>query len=139
MHLRSKQVQTIDGIRVTAKTFKRNFFFYKSIGAKVKVKIPKRRRNEVDLISIENSYYSKTRDIPVPVPAAFQRGERRHKRSYKLKHWAVGFGVKLTFPGGSATPDVPSGLLPLNGVVSEATVTINGRSSSFETGKGRYP
>jgi len=134
-----KQVQTVDGISVVCKSFKTNLKVYKEIGGEVRVKIGKKRAKEVDFIRIKNEYYSRVGDTPYAVLSAEQNKVRAHRRKCGLKHWAVGIGVKIKFPGGDVRPSKFPKLMPLHGVVTHATVRIGGKDLVFITAKGPHP
>jgi hypothetical protein len=147
----SSKVETVDGVRVEAKSFKTNLYLYKSIGGSVEVRgEPKRRwwcgwlcktREEVDAdrISFDNTYYTRYDGTAILLESASHQGECTNASDCTLKHWAVGIGVQIKFPGGDASPTGVTDLLPLDGVMSSATVVVRGRSLRFETAAGSHP
>jgi hypothetical protein len=147
----SSQVETVDGIEVKATAFKTNAWFYKSIGGKVTIRQGTSRRwwclwlcrrsdnVEADNVIIENLYYSRIEGTAIEVVSARHAGEWHNATTCTLKHWAVGMLAKIKFPGGGTTPGTVSGLLTLNGVISQATVRIKGRALNFITAAGSYP
>jgi hypothetical protein len=132
-HPRS-QVQTVNGVRVEAKAFQTNLWAYKSIGGEVRV-----TGARAELIRIENTYFSRVEGTAIAVLAASHEKECRDTSKCEVKHWAVGLGVTIRFPGGGAGPSGISDLLPLHGIISRATVRVKGRVLNFTTALGSYP
>jgi hypothetical protein len=142
----------VDGVHVTAKAFKTNLYFYKSIGGAVEVRADSESRRwwcawlcktpdsaKAERIEIENVYYARFENTPVLIEAAQHARTCTNSSGCTLKHWATGVGVKITFPAGSTTPAGLPDLLPLDGVVSRAVVTVKGRTLRFETASGTHP
>lgn len=145
------ETQKIGDVEIKCESFNRNFWFYRSIGGKVKVRGKKKKRRwwclwlckrpvkvKADSIHIENTYYSSIDDRPIPVRTASHQKTCMGASDCKLHHWAVGLGVKIKFPDGSATPSTVDDLLPLKGVVTVARVTIGGQTASFTTATGLH-
>jgi hypothetical protein len=147
----SSRVEMVDNVRVEAKAFKTNLYFYKSIGGSVTVRGELKRRwwcgwlcrtreaVDADQITLDNTYYSRFEGTAILVEAAAHEAVCTKETDCTLKHWAAGVGVKITFPGGGTSPAGVSDLLPLDGVVSRATVTLRGRTLRFETAAGDHP
>jgi hypothetical protein len=152
MSLPRSQSQTIGDVVVEARSFKHNFFFFRSIGGEVTVRGSRRKRRwwclwlcktpvavEADRIEIENRYFAHVVGTPFLVDAASHEKACSDCSDCTLKHWAVGIGVKLEFPDGSGKPSTVSDLLPLDGVMSRARVDVAGSSLTFETAAGSHP
>lgn len=148
----SSQVETFDGGEVKAKSFRTNAFFYRSIGGSVEVRGEKKSRDwkcawlckkrekvKADRILLENQYFARVDGTAVLVTAAQQEGQCTDAADCTLKHSAGGIAVKITFPGGDTSPGTIDDLLPLEGVVSRATVTVAGRQFRFVTASGAHP
>jgi hypothetical protein len=147
----SSQVESFDSVRVEAKAFKTNLYFYKSIGGSVEVRgEPQRRwwcgwlcktREEVDAdrIEVDNTYYTRFDGTAILLESASHQRVCTNTSDCTLKHWATGIGVTLEFPGGDASPTGVTDLLPLDGVVSNATVLVRGRTFRFATAAGSHP
>ena len=147
----SSRLETFDSVRVEAKSFKTNAYFYKSIGGSVEVRgEPKRRwwcgwlcktREDVDAdqIEIDNTYYTRFEGTAILLESASHAQVCADTADCTLKHWAFGVGVQIKFPGGGATPTGVDDLLPLDGVISRATVSVRGRTFRFETAAGSHP
>jgi len=148
----SSRIETFDGIEVKATSFRTNAFVYRSIGGSVEVRGQKRSRDwkcvwlckkrekvKADRILLENRYFARLDGSAVLVTAAQQEGQCRDTADCTLKHSAGGLGVKIRFPGGGTSPQTIDNLLELEGVVSRATVTIQGRQFTFVTASGAHP
>lgn len=148
----SSRTETVDGVKVTAKAFRTNLYFYKSIGGAVEVRASTESRRwwcvwlcktadsaKADRVEIENVYYARFDNTPVLLEAAQHAKTCTNTSDCTLKHWAVGVGVKITFPSGSTGPAGVPDLLPLDGVVSTAVVTVKGRTLRFEMASGTHP
>jgi hypothetical protein len=147
----SSRVETVDGVRIEAKSFKTNLYFYKSIGGSVEVRGEPQRRwwcgwlcktrehVEADRIDLDNAYYTRFDNTAILLESASQQGICTDASDCTVKHWAVGVGVKIEFPGGEASPTGVTDLLPLDGVISRATVLVKGRTLRFETAAGDHP
>jgi len=146
------QESSFDGIDVKAKAFRTNAFVYRSIGGAVEVRgrkksrswkclwlCKKREKIKADRIRLENQYFSRVEGTAVLVASANHEGVCTTTADCTLKHSAGGIAVKITFPRGSTTPGTVDDLLPLDGVVSRATVTVRGRQFSFVTASGAHP
>ena len=59
--------------------------------------------------------------------------------SCQQKEWAIGVGIKLTFPDGGPSPDQVGGLLAVDGVITRHTVRVNNREISAMTAAGKHP
>ncbi len=114
------RTEVFDGLRIEASSFKTNLWVYRSIGGQVVVK-----GGKADEIRLENTYYSTFQGTPIVVTVAKHEKYFRAVSKCELKHWAVGVGVKLKFPGGDVRPAGVPDLLPLEGVISKATIRIN--------------
>jgi hypothetical protein len=146
------QVETVNGIEIKASSFRTNAFVYRSIGGSVEVRgerssrdwkcmwlCKKREKVKADRILLENQYFARVDGTAVLVPAAQQEGQCTETADCTLKHSAGGIAVKIKFPGGDTTPGTIDDLLPLEGVVSRATVTVEGRQITFVTASGTHP
>jgi len=138
---------------VEVKAFKKtNLFFYKSIGAQVSSRGQRRKRNwwclwlckspvpvKLQSVTMGNAYYAHLERSPFLVQAASQEGVTfTNVSDCTLKHWAVGFGVKIKFPAGGASPAGVPDLLPIDGVLSH--VSVFGRDGgAFAVAKGPHP
>lgn len=143
------ETQKIGDVKIRCESFDRNLWFYRSIGGKVKVRGKKKKRRwwclwlckkpvkkKADSIYIQNTYYSSINDTPIPVKTASHQKTCTQSSGCKLHHWAFGFGVDIKFPDGGATPGTVDDLLPIQGVVTEARVTVDGETVSFTTATG---
>jgi hypothetical protein len=150
-HPRS-ELETVNGVEVKASSFRTNTFFYKSIGGSVKVRgertsrdwkcmwlCKKREQLKADRILLENQYFARVDGTAVLVAAAQQDGQCTEAADCTLKHSAGGIGIKIKFPGGDTTPGTINDLLPLEGVISRATVTVEGRQFTLVTASGAHP
>ena len=140
-----------DGGLVTSTSWKSNYLIYRSIGGKTEVKgkemrrkwwcawLCKRRVNKnAERIEILNTYFAEVQ------PGVFAKLERPVKMctntdSCEQKEWAAGVAVKLTFPNGSTTPGQLESLLPVDGVITRHTVTVDGRMIEVFTSAGKHP
>jgi len=143
------QTQTFGDVEVRCKSFNINLILYRSIGTKVEVRGEEMKRRwwclwlcktkvpaKADILHVENTYFSVIDNMPVPVRTSIHDKTCNNASDCKLHHWAVGVGVKITFPNGDATPDTINDLLPLHGVTSIVRVTNNGSVLNFSTGAG---
>lgn len=148
----SKREEEIDGIKIKVSSFKSNWWIYKSIGGEVKIRGEKKIRKwwcawlckrevevKAEIIEIQNTYFTRLDNSAILVQSASHNKACNNSANCKLRHFAVGIGVKIKFPGGSTSPGLPSDLLPLNGVISRTRVRVNGREFNFVTAKGAHP
>lgn len=144
--------EKVGDVHVKAKAFRTNLYFYKSIGGAVEVRGEKRKRSwkclwlckkrvkvKADRITITNQYYSRFDDTPVLVSSASSEKVCSNASDCTSKHYAYGAGVKIEFADGDTSPSGLDDLLPLQGVLSTASVTIGGRTHAFVTGSGPHP
>ena len=135
-----KDVDYIDGIKIVCKSYKHNYKIYKDIGGWVQVKVSKKKAREiVDFIRLETSYYMRVGDTPHVVLTFTRSKDRTGRKKVGLKEWAFGIGAKFKFPSGEVRPAKVPKLLPLHGVVTRATVTINGKTTSLISSAGACP
>lgn len=144
--------EKIGDVHIKAKSFRTNLYLYKSIGGAVEVRGEKKKRSwkclwlckkrvkvKADRIVITNQYYSRIDDTPVLVSVASSEKTCANASDCTSKHYAYGVGVKIEFPNGGASPSGLDDLLPLQGVLSTASVTIDGRTHTFVTASGPHP
>lgn len=139
-----------DGL-IKSKSFKTNLIIYRSIGGSTEVKgkekkrkwwcvwLCKRRVNkDAESIIITNTYYS---EVSPGVFAVLERNPKTctNTSSCRQREWAFGVGVKLTFPDGGASPTTIGGLLPVDGVITQHSILVDGQSSSATTAAGKHP
>jgi hypothetical protein len=148
----SSQVETVNGVEIKASSFRTNAFVYRSIGGSVQVRGEKRSRDwrcawlckkrekvKAGRILLENHYFTRLDGTAVLVTAAQHDGQCTDATDCTLKHSAGGIAVKIKFPGGDTSPGTIDDLLPLEGVVSRATVSVEGRQFTFVTASGAHP
>ena len=136
MPLPKKITEEHNGVRIEAKSFKRNFLIYRSIGCVVTATAEKRRRRwfclwlcktrvrkKVPIISIRNTYYIRTggTELVEEVPQANHNTTCNNASKCKLRQFVV------------ATGFIPEG------VVSLSTVSLNGELHTFVTAIGPQP
>jgi hypothetical protein len=139
-----------DGGLVTATSWKSNYYIYRSIGGETEVKgkqmerkwwcvwLCKRRVSKnAERIEISNTYFAEVQ------AGVFARLERvkvcTNTDSCQQKEWAVGVGVKLSFPNGGPGPAPLDGLLPVDGVITKHTVIVNNQTIIMFTSAGKHP
>jgi hypothetical protein len=148
----SSRTETFDDVKIVARSFRTNLLVYKAIGGKVTVRGERRVRRwwcgwlcktnvsiDADRILLENDYFSRVEGTAILVQSASHAGECRNDSDCTRKHSAGGIGVKITFPNGGMSPSTIDNLLPLDGVISRASVTVRGRTFNFETASGPHP
>jgi len=135
---------------VTSTSWKSNYLVYRSIGGETEVKgatmerkwwcvwLCKRRVDKkAERIEIFNTFFSEVQ------PGVFARLERlqvcANKASCEQSEWAVGLGVKLTFPNGGPSPEAVGGLLPVDGVITRHTIKVDGQTLIATTSAGKHP
>jgi hypothetical protein len=94
---------------------------------------------DVDRIELDNTYYTRFEGTAILLESASHARVCTNEPDCTLKHYAFGVGVQIKFPGGDASPTGVSDLLPLDGVISRATVAVKGRTLRFETAAGSHP
>lgn len=121
-----------------------NFYVYRSIGGETYLKGKEQERKwwcvwlckrnvdkNADSIIVENAYYA---EVQPGIFASLQTARTcKHSASCKLKEWAVGFLIKMNFPGENG------GLLPIDGVVSHHIIEVDGKRFEEWTAKGKHP
>ncbi|MEM7765673.1 MAG: hypothetical protein AAF290_16530 [Pseudomonadota bacterium] len=130
-----------------SKSFKTNGFVYRSIGGNTTIKGEKKKRSwkcvwlckksvkkKVERIVLVNTYYSEVS------PGSFVSSGPVQKTcedvsSCTLKEWAVGFNISMQFPNG----ENGGGLLPIDGVITNHRMIIDGQQYSAYTAKGKHP
>jgi len=142
----SQEVPLADGGIRKHKSFKTNWYVYRSIGGETRVEGKEKKRRwwcvwlcktrvakKADEIVIRNVYYSETQ------PGVFASLEKiavcANASSCTQKEWAVGATIKVPFPGGGAI----DGLLPIDGVVTEHQVRIGADTFTATTAVGKHP
>ena len=137
---KKKDEEYIDGIKIVCKSYKHNYKAYKEIGGWVQVKVSKKKAKEiVDVIRLETSYYMRVGGTPHVVFTFARSKDRTGRKKVGQKEWAFGVGAKFKFPSGKLRPAKVPKLLPLHGVVTRATVTINGKTKSLISSAGSCP
>ena len=130
----------VGGVEVVCRSFKKNYKVYKEIGGEVEVKVSKKKAKEiVEFVRLENKYYVRVGNSPQVVLAFTRSKDRRGRKKVGQKEYAFGIGVKFKFPSGQVRPAKVPKLLPIHGVVTRATITINGDTKTLESSKGSCP
>jgi hypothetical protein len=139
-----------DGGLVTSTSWKSNYLIYRSIGGETEVKGKEKQRKwwcawlckrrvskNAERIEITNTYFSEVQ------PGVFARLDRAkvctNTDSCEQAEWAVGAGVKLSFPNGGPSPAPLDGLLPVDGVITRHLVIVNGQTIIHVTSAGKHP
>ncbi|MGH2379776.1 MAG: hypothetical protein ACRDG7_00940, partial [Candidatus Limnocylindria bacterium] len=99
----SSRSETVGDIKVKAKAFRTNLYFYKSIGGAVEVRASTESRKwwcawlckrpesaEADRVEIENVYYARIEGTAITVEAAQHATVCTSTSDCTLKHWATG-------------------------------------------------
>lgn len=145
---RPDRVETrVGGLKVIVKSQNLDLKVFKEVSGKVIVRASKRERREKGVDVVLRNIWFFQRPAPDPthaVPLSIESHPvvTRNKRRTVLRHFAVGFGVKLNIDkilldqGQPVSPSMGSVEMPVKGVVTMATVTIGGESEEFETQNG---
>lgn len=141
-HPSSIEIPLDDGGLVKTKSFKKNYWVYRSIGGRTEVKGKQKKRKwwcawlckrrvkkKAESIVITNTYYSET------APGVFAALERNPKTcsnasSCQQKESALGFVVEIQFLGG---------LLPIDGVITRHNIVVDGTVINRVTSAGKHP
>ncbi|WP_299712214.1 hypothetical protein [uncultured Tenacibaculum sp.] len=136
-----KVIKKINGVKVKVSSYKINLLAYKEIAGRVVVKTTLRRIKKKNVKVTITNFYFVVNPHPHPQDPILIGGpmtKTTSKKKYtKVKHFAVGIGVKLK--GGNISPSIPSGLvnLPISGVVTKATITVAGKTETITTQIGK--
>jgi hypothetical protein len=146
---RPNRIKTnVGGLEVIVKSQKINLLAYKEVSGKVIVRASKQERQEKSVDVVLKNVWFFQEPAPDPTHAAPLSIESfpvvtRNRRKTVLRHFAVGFGVKLNIDkllldhGLHLSPSLgPVPQMLVTGVVTMATVTIGGETEEFVTQKG---
>jgi len=145
-HISSKSPRDLEnGGLIESKSFKSNWFVYKSIGGNTSVKskvkkrkwwcawLCKRRKDKkAELIQIQNTYFAKFDSGLFSEPIVEAIKQCRNAASCTDKKSAGGILPSISFPG-------DFGSIEIVGVVTRHTITVDGQSFTALTAKGDHP
>jgi hypothetical protein len=147
-HLPSQEKHDLeDGGYRDSKSWKKNWYVYRSIGGETTLKGEERKRKwwcawlcrvavdkEAESIIILNTYFS---EVSPGVFSSFDAQPEvcNNASSCTQKEWAVGGAIEIPFPGGGGIDN----LLPIDGVITRHEISVDGNQFIVQTASGKHP